>query len=180
MIDSLITSKTRVKLLIKFFLNPNTQAYLRELETEFNISTNSIRVELKNLSKAKLLSSRNSGRTIKYRANTKHVLFDEIHSLVEKYIGIDQVIEKLVKKLGDVESAYLVGDYARGTDSGLIDVVLVGNINMKELNRIANQRGKEISRKIRSLVLTKKELKNLWSQLDMYHALLIWGEPIIK
>ena len=60
-----------------------------EVETEFNISTNSIRVELNNLSKAKLLSSRNSGRTIKYRANTKHLLFDEIHSLVNKYIGID-------------------------------------------------------------------------------------------
>ena len=94
-------------------------------------------------------------------------------------IGIDQVIDKLVKKLGEVKTAYLIGDYARGIDSGLIDIVLVGNINKTELDRIATVRGQEISRKIRPLVVTKQELQQLWLQLDMNHALLIWGEEII-
>ena len=66
MLDSLITSKTRLKLLIKFFMNPGTRAYLRELAKEFNESTNSIRVELNRLSDAKFLSSENAGRTIEY------------------------------------------------------------------------------------------------------------------
>ena len=83
MLDTLITSKTRIKLLMKFFMNPDIRAYLRELASEFGESTNSIRVELNRLSKAKLLSSKNAGRTIEYRANTKHTLFHEIHSLVE-------------------------------------------------------------------------------------------------
>ena len=129
MLDTLITSKTRVKLLMKFFLNPGTRAYLRGLAAEFGESTNSIRVELNRLSEAKLLSSESSGRTIEYRANVNHALFGEIHSLVEKYMGVDQIIDKLVKKLGDVKSAYLIGDYAKGIDSGLIDIVLVGNID---------------------------------------------------
>ena len=179
MLDSLITSKTRLKLLMKFFMNPGTRAYLRELAKEFNESTNSIRVELNRLSDAKFLSSENAGRTIEYHANVNHPLFDEISSLVKKYMGIDQVIDKLVKKLGDVKTAYLIGDYARGVDSGLIDIVLVGNINKIELDRIVNKRGREISRKIRPLVVTKQELQQLWTQLDMNHALLIWGEEII-
>jgi len=77
-----------------------------------------------------------------------HALFSEIHSLVEKCLGIDQIIDKLIKKLGHVEVAYLIGDYACGIDSGLIDIVLIGNINQSELERIANKRGREISRKI--------------------------------
>ena len=73
-----------------------------------------------------------------------------------------------------------MGDYARGIDSGLIDIVLIGNINKGELDRIAERRGKDISRKIRPMVLTVKELRSLWEQLKMEHALLIWGKPVLK
>ena len=180
MLDTLITSKTRVKLLMKFFMNPGTRAYLRGLATEFGESTNSIRLELNRLSEANLLSSETAGRTIEYSANVDHALFEEIHSLVGKYMGVDQIIDKLVKKLGDVQSAYLIGDYARGIDSGLVDIVLIGDINEAELERVASKRSKEISRKIRTLILLENELKNLWSQLDMDCALLIWGNPIKK
>ena len=178
MLDTLITSKTRVKLLMKFFLNPGTRAYLRELASEFGESTNSVRVELNRLTETNLLSSESSGRTIQYSANVNHTLFGEIHSLVEKYMGIDQIIDKLVKKLGDVKSAYLIGDYAQGIDSGLIDIVVLGEVNKFELDRISEKTSFEISRKIRPLVLNKHELRNLWNQLDMEHSLLIWGKVI--
>ena len=178
MLDSLITSKTRIKLLTKFFMNPGTESYLRKLAKECNESTNSIRLELNRLKKANLLDSKNSGRTILYFANKKHALFNEICSLIEKYMGIDKIIDKLVKKIGHVDSAYLIGDYAKGIDSGLIDIVLIGAINTSQLEKIAMKRGKEISRKIRTLVLTPSELRALWVQLGMDHALLIWGKPI--
>ena len=165
---------------MKFFLNPGTKAYLRGLATEFGESTNSIRVELNRLSEAKLLSSESSGRTIEYRANTKHTLFNEIHSLVEKYMGVDQIIDKLVKKLGHVDSAYLIGDYANGIDSGLIDIILLGDINKITLDSIAEKRGRDIHRKIRPMIVTVKELRSLWEQLNMDQALLIWGNPITK
>ena len=68
MLDTLITSKTRVKLLMKFFMNPGTRAYLRELASEFGESTNSVRVELNRLSIAKIISAENVGRTTEYQA----------------------------------------------------------------------------------------------------------------
>ena len=55
MLDSLITSKTRVKLL-KFFMNPETRSYLRSLAEEFGESTNAVRVELNRLEKAGILN----------------------------------------------------------------------------------------------------------------------------
>jgi len=74
-LDSLITSQTRVKLLLKFFLNPESRSYLRELADEFGESTNSVRVELNRLSEAGLLTSAGEGRTKVYRANTNHPPF---------------------------------------------------------------------------------------------------------
>ena len=180
MLDTLITSKTRVKLLMKFFLNPSTRAYLLELASEFDESTNSVRVELNRLSKANIISAENVGRTIEYHANAEHSLFNELQALVRKYAGIDKLVETLVKKLGDVKTAYLVGDYARGIDSGLIDIILIGKINKIELDRIAERRGRDISRKIRPMVVTIKELRSLWEQLNMDQALLIWGKPVEK
>ena len=180
MLETLITSKTRVKLLIKFFLNPGTRAYLRELSSEFGESTNSVRVELNRLSVAKIISSENAGRTIEYRANEEHPLFNELKALVRKYAGVDKLVDILISKLGDVKTVYLVGDYARGIDSGLIDIILIGNINKAELEQIAERRGKDISRKIRTMIVTIKELRSLWRQLDMDRALLIWGNPITK
>ena len=55
MLETLVTSKTRAKLLLKFFLNPSTSAYLRGLADEFGESTNGVRVELNRLMEAGLL-----------------------------------------------------------------------------------------------------------------------------
>ena len=165
---------------MKFFLNPGTRAYLRELASGFDESTNSVRVELNRLSQAKIITSENVGRTIEYHANEEHSLFNELQSLVRKYAGVDNLVETLLKKIGHLKTAYLVGDYARGIDSGLIDIILIGKINKVELDRIAERRGIDISRKIRPMVVTEKELNFLWEQLNMDQALLIWGEPVTK
>ena len=149
---------------MKFFLNPSNPI---SESLSIKQSTNSVRVELNSHTEASLLSSKSAGRTVEYRANVNHSLFDEIHSIVKKYSGIDQIIEKLISRLGDVQSAYLVGDYAKGQDSGLIDIILIGEIDKAELEHIAERRGKDISRKIRPMVITKKELITLWNVLDM-------------
>jgi hypothetical protein len=49
MLQALITSRTRIKLLLKFFLNSSNTSYLRDLAAEFGESTNAIRLELNHL-----------------------------------------------------------------------------------------------------------------------------------
>jgi len=58
MIEALISSKTRIKLLLKFFLNSSNKSYLRGLESEFGDSTNGIRLELNKLEEAGLLTTK--------------------------------------------------------------------------------------------------------------------------
>lgn len=176
MLDSLITSQTRIKLLLRFFLNPESTSYLRELAQEFGESTNAVRVELNRLERAGLLESFEEGRTRLYRANRNHPLFPEIQSMVRKFTGIGQLIEEVLKKLGNIYSAYLVGDYARGIDSGIIDLVLVGEVDKSYLQNLVEKVEPLINRKIRCLVLDQEELQHFREALKIDEAVTLWGE----
>ncbi|CAN5406867.1 helix-turn-helix domain-containing protein [soil metagenome] len=178
MLDSLITSKTRVKMLLKFFSNSSASAYLREMAKEFGESTNSIRLELNNLSKAGYLVTEEKGRSIYYRANIKHPLYNELQTLVRKYLGIDRiaddVIQKLLKNLGELKMAFITGDYAEGRDSGIIDLVIVGDIDEDYLKQLANKVEKMINRKLRTLVLNDSEFEKNKGHLNADKALWLW------
>lgn len=176
MLESLVTSKTRIKLLLKFFLNQDTQAYLRGLAEEFGESTNAVRVELNRLTEAGFLTTRDDGRVKLYQANPKHPLFPELHSLVKKYLGIDQVIDRVLSKLGAVKLAFITGDYAEGRDSGIIDLTIVGNINRNYLNELIEKTERMIQRKIRVLVLNEEEFERLKHQFTSGNSLVVWNE----
>ncbi|AWW32342.1 ArsR family transcriptional regulator [Echinicola strongylocentroti] len=153
MLDILITSKTRVKLLIKFFAHEANKGYLRGLAEEFNESTNSVRVELNRLSEAGILVSEHEGNTKSYSANKKHPLFQEMKNLVAKYLGLDRLVEVVIDKLGNVEKAIVVGDYAKGIDSGVIELVLVGReINKEYLAFLIEKAEAKISRKVKVVI----------------------------
>src|SRR5512140_2439907 len=113
MIDTLITSQTRIKLLKKFFLNSSTRAHLRGLESEFGESSNAIRIELNRFEKAGLLNSLRDGNKKVFQANSNHPLFGDIHNIIMKEAGIDRVIEKVIHRIGNLICVYLTGDFAR-------------------------------------------------------------------
>lgn len=150
MIDTLISSKTRIKLLLKFFLNSNTTAYLRSLEEEFGESTNGIRVELNKFEKAGFLDSFTSGNKKMFTANTKHPLFKELNKIILKMVGVEYVVDYILQRIGDLEKVYLVGKLSTGQDSEIIDLVLVGNdINKTFLIEQIEKAEKKIGKKIR-------------------------------
>jgi len=152
MLDTLITSKTRVKLLLKFFLNSNSRSYLRNLETEFGESTNSIRVELNRFEKAGLLTSELDGNKKLFRANTRHPLFSDIHNILLKYVGFDEIIERVINKLGNLDAVFVTGDFAKGIDTSAIDLIFVGEeINREYLAKLVEKTQGMIKRKINYL-----------------------------
>lgn len=162
MLKSLITSEARIKLLLKFFLNPDTTAYLRQLSKEFGESTNGIRVELNKLAEAQILETKFEGRNKMFKANLKHPLFEDLRNIVLKSTGIDKVISNIISRMGDIDLAFVRGDYAVGIDNGLIDLVVVGNkINLKELERVRLKTEKLIQRKISIFTLNSEEYLKL-------------------
>ncbi len=172
--SGLIASKTRIRLLMRFFFNPETRSYLRELSKEFGVSTNAVREELNQLTGAGLLKSEKSGRQVRYRANTAHPLFPELKSMVAKVLGVDRVIDSIIQRLGALERAYLIDDYAEGKDTGIIDLVLVGEIDSYHLNDLTRKTERYIGRKIRTLVLYGGEFETFYENLKNRPHLLIW------
>ena len=176
MIETLISSKTRIKLLLKFFLNSNTVSYLRSLETEFGDSTNAIRIELNRLEQAGMLSSEMEGNKKMYRANKNHPLFKEVHNLVLKHIGFDRIVEEVIERLGEVHKVFLTGTFARGIDGQVIDLLFVGDIDTNTLVKLIEKAEQMVNRRIRYLIYTRKEFAKLDLEEFEYQPLLLWSK----
>jgi len=157
MLTELFTSRTRINLLLKLFLNPEVSSYLRELAREFNLTPNALKEELDNLSATGYLEKEQRGNSIYYKANTKHPIFPEIHSIVKKHFGIDKILDRILNDLGKVDAVYALDDYASGRDSGLIDLLIVGAVDMDKIQGMKRSAEMEIKRKIRLMVMTAQE-----------------------
>jgi len=168
MLESLITSKTRLRLLIKFFLNIANKGYLNSLANEFGESTNSVRKELNNLSTAGYLQKHSENNKIIYKANASHPLFKIIQKIVHKHLGIEEILETVYNRIGDVKKIMILGDYAKGIDSGVIEVLIIGdNINNEYLNEISPKIELKIKRKV-SFFVSNKSLKQ--NSLTIFEA----------
>lgn len=176
MIEALISSKTRVKLLLKFFLNSSNKAYLRGLEEEFGESTNAIRLELNKLEQVGMITSDMQGNKKYFKANTKHPLFFDLHNIIKKYIGLDTIIENVLSQLGEVEKVYLTGEFARGLNDNVIDLELVGKVNTGYLTGLIEKAEPMVKRKIRYVVYSPEEYAALNEQKKDYEKLLIWSK----
>ncbi len=175
MIETLISSKTRVKLLLKFFLNSNTTSYLRGLQGEFGESSNAIRVELNRFEKAGMLDSFKEGNRKYFKANTSHPLFEDLHKIILKYVGLDRIVEHVVQKLGHVEKVFLVGEISKGLDSKIIDLIFIGDIDKQYLLKLIEKSENMINRKIRYLIYSTKEAEAVdFSEYDP-EPLLLWS-----
>jgi len=153
MLTELFTSKTRIKVLLKLFLNPEVSCYLRELSSEFQVSPNAIKGELDSLSEAGYLERKQNGRSVYFQANKSHPFFPEISSIVRKSLGIDRLVDEVLASLGRVDSIYILDDYAMGKDSGLIDALVVGDIDTNRLDELRRLVEGKINRKVRIVSL---------------------------
>jgi len=159
-LNNLITSKTRLRLLIKFFVSQANRGYLNGLATEFKESTNSIRKELNHLSEAGYLNKYKDNNKVAYKANISHPLFDVLQKVVFKHLGLEEIVERVLERMGSVKKILLVGDYAKGIDSGNIEVILIGDqLNTEYIEGLEKKIQDIIERKV-SFYLASKENQN--------------------
>lgn len=141
--------------MLKFFTHPDASGHLRGLAEEFGDSTNAVRIELNKLEEAGLLTSASEGQKVVYHVNKTNPFYSDLVSMVSKYLGFDQLIESVLEKVGDLEAAYVVGDYASGVDSGTIELVLVGNVYTDVIDDLVERVESRINRKIKYSLISK-------------------------
>ncbi len=153
MLNKLITSKTRLRLLIKFFINQANRGYLNGLASEFNESTNSIRKELNHLSNAGYLEKYKDNNKIAYKANSNHPMFEILQKVVFKHLGLEDIVESVLDQMGDVREIHLLGDYAKGRDTGHIEVLLIGrNLNNDYIGKLEKKLKNLIEREVQFVI----------------------------
>ncbi len=160
MLGDLITSKTRLRLLIKFFVSQANRGYLNGLATEMGESTNAIRKELNHLHDAGYLQKVKQNNKVQYKANTKHPLFDVLQKVVLKHLGLEDVVDTVLERMGSVTQIILVGDYAKGNDTGNIEIFLIGKeLDMSYITQLETKIEDLIGRKV-SFYLASKFLSD--------------------
>lgn len=163
---------------MRLFLNPDQQAYLRELANETGASPSHVKGELTSLTEAGLLNSQKHGRQVFFSANKTHPLFDELHSMVQKALGMDTILDSIIMRLGNLEAAYVVGDYAAGRDTGIIDILLIGEIDQDNLVDLTTKAERYIGRRIRALILSRCEFDGMAGKGALTPRLLLWEEGV--
>ena len=129
------------------------------MANEFGESTNSVRKELNNLSSAGYLKKYNKNNKVIYEANASHPLFQIIHKVVKKHLGIEEILETVLKRIGEVKKIMILGDYAEGIDSGHIEILIIGDkISEDYLKDITPKIEKKINRKV-SFFVSNSTLK---------------------
>ena len=160
MLNQLITSKTRLRLMIKFFISQANKGYLNGLATEMGESTNSIRKELNHLYDAGYLKKVKQDNKVEYKVNIKHPLYETLRKVVLKHLGLEDLVEAVLDRMGNVEIIAVVGDYAKGIDSGNIEVFLVGKeLNFNYISQLEKKIDNLIGRKV-TFYLTSKLSSN--------------------
>ena len=93
-----------------------------------------------------------------------------LESVYQESLGLDQLILAVLERMGQVSQIALVGDYARGINSGRIEVEITGDqLNEDYLENVSNKLksliDKEVVFQIKSII-TDSEALFLYNQAD--------------
>ena len=83
-------------------------------------------------------------------------MFDILQKIVRQHLGLEEIVETVIDRIGDVDKIALTGEYAKGIDSGNIEIIINGSIvNNEYLENIKPKIKKKIGREVNFLLNQK-------------------------
>ena len=170
LLGPLITSKTRLKLLLRFFVNQDLSGYLQGLSKELDENSNSVRVELNRLEEAGMLETELEGRRKFYRVNKNHPLTSDLTNMLRKVTGIDSLVERVVERIGEnLEQVWILGSLAQGINSDELEVLLIGqNLDEDYIKELMSKVEKHIDKAINYQINTNEEITQTANGLQVW------------
>ncbi len=173
MLEQLIGSRTRVKLLRIFLSNPDKDYFVRELTRKIRERINSVRRELENLEKIGLVVCHQAGQKKFYRVQQGFILFPELRALVLKsQLTVEKNLASSIRNIGQVSYLALTGLFT-GVQDAKTDILIVGKVNRNKLKRLVGKFQQDLDKRVRYTVMTKKEFeyRNDLTDKFLYHIL---------
>ena len=162
MLSTLITSKTRVKMLSWFISHPGERFHYRQLIKLLDSSSPSVRNELKRLETAGILVSTREANIRFYQVNQKHTLYPELKSIIFKTVGLADFLRDSLSKIGEIKVAFIYGSVAKNIEDAMsdIDLMVIGNVDMDSLNDAVSKAEDALGREINFTTFDAKEWRD--------------------
>lgn len=156
-----LKSKITVKILNYFFTNPNVRRYINELAMILDLDPKNTYTKLKDLEKIGLLKSEFSGKQRYFFLSDDFPLIEEYKKIVLKTTGVEESLRKILRKIPEIEEAYLFGSYAKGKTDEMsdIDLMAVGSHSVLALQKEINKIQKELGREVDAISFSREEFE---------------------
>jgi len=138
LLESLLCSKSRARILGKLFLVGGVEYYLRELERSTGVGVRSLHSDLLKLKRLDLIGRRKDGNRYYYKANEHHPLYEDLKSIVNKIYGPLVTLKEILSEREDIEFAFIYGSFATGETHAEsdIDLFVIGKIGSRNLSNV--------------------------------------------
>lgn len=160
LLEYLIISRVRVKVLTLFLTNPDSMFHVRDIVRKVEEEINAVRRELAHLEKGGLLSKERRANRLFYMFRKDYPLHYELMELIAKTTGLGWDIIKNKAKLGKMKFAMLSGRFVRGLprkDSNDVDLLVVGSVVLPELGKLVKNEEVRRERELNYTVMTEEE-----------------------
>lgn len=179
MLDHIFGSRTRVKLLRLFLVNPQQRYYVRELTRKIGERINSVRRELDNLEEIGLIQAEQVGQKKYHKVKADFILYPELRSLILKsQLIIERDLAGSVKSIGQISYLVLTG-ILTGVNEAKTDILVVGRVNRGKFKRLLNKFRKDFDHKLRYTVMTRKEFEYRNSLTDKFLYNILENKKIV-
>lgn len=161
MLQYIIPSKVRRKILELYFHNIEGNYYLREVVRRVGEEVNAVKRELDILHEGKVLLRERRMNKVFYSLNKSYLFFDEFLRIFTKSSVLSELIAKNIGKLGKIRYIAVSTKYSRKTQikEDEIYVLFVGIVVVPEVDTIMNAARREFGWDINYTVMTDDELK---------------------
>lgn len=182
LLEDLIISRVRVKMLTLFLSHPATIYHVREIVRKVGEEINAVRRELAHLEKAGLLSKEQRANRLFYRVRRDYPLFYELMEIIGKTSGLGWDIVKNKAKLGKIKFATLSGRFVRGLprkSGNDVDLLVVGSVVLPELANLVKSEEVKRERELNYTVMTEEEFAFRKRRRDPFVLDILSGSRIM-
>ena len=161
-LGTLLGSKLRAKVLGWLFTHPDERYFVRQLTALVVEDSTNVSRELARLEKTGMLVSTTEGKQKYYQANQKSPLFNELHGLIVKTVGVADVLRSaLAPSIGQIKVAFIFGSIASGDErrTSDIDVMIIGRISFEGVVSLLSSAEEKLGREVNPVVYPIAEFK---------------------
>lgn len=163
------------------FTHPDERYFVRQLTSLLREDSTNVSRELIRLEKTGILVSTKEGKQKYYQANKKSPIYDELHGLILKTVGVADIIKKALEpRIADIKLALIFGSVAKRTENRFsdIDLLVVGNITFGEVVDLLSPAEGTLNRELNQVVYTLAEFNRRLSENHYFINDILSGDKI--